>query len=318
MTKTMYTCHTCNFSTNRKYDYQKHLQTKKHKKIVNNIEIIYECNICNKKYKYRQGLYKHKQNCNVTNKKIENNNEIIANNNNNEVITNNNNEVITNNNNNEVNNSNLMQMINKYMETSTRIQEMLIEQNSKLIDIAKEPKTSTINITNTSTNTNKNTKNTFNLNNFLHVDCKEAINFKDFVDSITVNRKELEFLQQYGYINSFKNVVINQLLNMEQSKRPLHCLDQKRKQFIVREQDKWTRENIEKHFRYAIEHFCTLHMKEYISWKDENPHWKDDDGDLFMLGATTNTEILSPYNDKKTEKIENKILLEMTNCVINK
>jgi hypothetical protein len=156
------------------------------------------------------------------------------------------------------------------------------------------------------------------LNTFLNIDCNDAPNFKDFVQSIQVNRKELEFLQQYGYINSFKNVVINQLLTMEQTKRPVHCLDQKRKLFILKDKNNWTREDIEKHFRYAVDHFCTLQLQEYTKWKDEHPHWKDDDGELFMLGATTNTEILSPYNEKKSEKIENKVLLEMTNCIIQK
>ena len=51
-------CKLCNYSTKRKYDYKKHLKTKKH----NNINKKFKCE-CGKVYKYRSGLSKHKNNC---------------------------------------------------------------------------------------------------------------------------------------------------------------------------------------------------------------------------------------------------------------
>ena len=62
----MYVCNKCNYSTLNKAHYEKHLLTDKHK--------TFSCNICNKIYKSRGGLWKHK------NEKHKNN-EIILNNN---------------------------------------------------------------------------------------------------------------------------------------------------------------------------------------------------------------------------------------------
>lgn len=76
-------CCKCNYSTNKKYNYDKHLLTTKHKLMVNMIfnnkvdkviekinqenqsqqkENKYVCD-CGKRYKYRQGLFVHRQNC---------------------------------------------------------------------------------------------------------------------------------------------------------------------------------------------------------------------------------------------------------------
>lgn len=87
----MFTCTYCNYNTTSKSNYNKHLFTKKHAnniklnntyndidycKIKNdmiNDKMKYICENCNQKYKYKQGLYKHKMNC----KKNINNNQII-------------------------------------------------------------------------------------------------------------------------------------------------------------------------------------------------------------------------------------------------
>jgi hypothetical protein len=62
-----YICEKCEYKTNNKYDYKKHLGTAKHNSdnnIANKSQInIFEC-ICGKIYKYNTGLYKHKKKCN--------------------------------------------------------------------------------------------------------------------------------------------------------------------------------------------------------------------------------------------------------------
>ena len=105
----MFSCVQCNYTTTKKCNYEKHLNTKKHKlkhnnsnsNIVNNTKTtnsIYECNMCHKKYKHRQSLFKHMKKCearvcnnyiceeqkvqinNITTNNITNNNQISINN----------------------------------------------------------------------------------------------------------------------------------------------------------------------------------------------------------------------------------------------
>ena len=61
-----YSCNCCNFYTNRNNDYNKHIISKKHKNNSNeNIECLFECKICNRKYKSNTGLWYHKKTCQV-------------------------------------------------------------------------------------------------------------------------------------------------------------------------------------------------------------------------------------------------------------
>tara|TARA_Y100000816_G_scaffold125512_2_gene88318 strand:+ start:5381 stop:6226 length:846 start_codon:yes stop_codon:yes gene_type:complete len=60
----LYRCKACNYETDRLNNWNKHLNTAKHKKNSKFNKYIddegkYTCNICNKKYKYKSGLSKH-------------------------------------------------------------------------------------------------------------------------------------------------------------------------------------------------------------------------------------------------------------------
>jgi hypothetical protein len=67
-------CKKCNFKCSKKSNYEIHLQTKKHnKEEQKNAELDNIC-ICGKKYKFKQGLWKHKQTC------ISNNQNLILHN----------------------------------------------------------------------------------------------------------------------------------------------------------------------------------------------------------------------------------------------
>ena len=65
-------CINCNFKCFKKSDYDRHLLTSKHKKYTNSIQLFTQntsitpnlnCDNCNKIYKSRMGLWKHKKKC---------------------------------------------------------------------------------------------------------------------------------------------------------------------------------------------------------------------------------------------------------------
>ena len=58
-----YLCEKCDFKSNNKKDFDRHLLTSKHKNDDNNLPKPQFICICGKKYSYRQGLYKHKKTC---------------------------------------------------------------------------------------------------------------------------------------------------------------------------------------------------------------------------------------------------------------
>lgn len=69
-----YKCEKCDFKCNKKYDYKRHISTKKHKKIYEDNEngaferkSNYSCH-CGNVYKHLSGLYRHKKNCTIESK----------------------------------------------------------------------------------------------------------------------------------------------------------------------------------------------------------------------------------------------------------
>ena len=74
--KKRFHCEFCNYTASQKSHYNKHIQTKKHKKLVGenggksvkkvlkSVKLRYTCEICNKQYKDRSGLRYHKKKAN--------------------------------------------------------------------------------------------------------------------------------------------------------------------------------------------------------------------------------------------------------------
>ena len=79
-----YYCENCDYKTDKKCNFDKHLLTSKHIKTTNSIENVaessskkYTCDICNKFFHDRAGLWRHNKKCNNT---LNNQPNIITNN----------------------------------------------------------------------------------------------------------------------------------------------------------------------------------------------------------------------------------------------
>ncbi len=80
---------------------------------------------------------------------------------------------------------------------------------------------------------------TFNMQFFLNEKCKDAMNMKDFVNSIQLNTDDLENVGKLGYVEGMSNILITNLNKTELHKRPVHCSDIKRETLYVKDADKW-------------------------------------------------------------------------------
>jgi hypothetical protein len=93
--------------------------------------------------------------------------------------------------------------------------------------------------TNGNHNTINSNNNTFNMNMFLNDKCKDAMNMKDFVNSIQLNLTDLENVGNLGYVKGMSNILIDNLQKMDVYKRPVHCSDVKRDTLYVKENNEW-------------------------------------------------------------------------------
>ncbi len=135
-------------------------------------------------------------------------------------------------------NNNLQAQILEMMKNSqTHAPETATAPSSIGVATNGDHNTNTINA-NTITNNN----NSFNMNVFLNDKCKDAMNMKDFVNSIQLNLTDLENVERDGYVKGMSNILINNLQKTDVYKRPVHCSDVKRDTLYVKENNEWARD----------------------------------------------------------------------------
>jgi len=148
--------------------------------------------------------------------------------------------------------------------------EQLMKQNTELTNTIKEivPKIGNNNTTNNN--------NQFNLQVFLNEDCKDAINFSDFIKQIQVSFEDLENQAENGYINGISKLFIDNLQELGTHKRPIHCTDKKRKTLYIKENNEWDKEGSQNTLKKGIRDVSMKTMKCLFQEKEENQEEYDD------------------------------------------
>jgi len=279
-----YICNKCDYYTNRKSQYDRHLQTKKHNDTNGSFndtkKVPYICQ-CGKTYKYHTGLSRHKKKCTYGNSYE--NPECSETN---------------------IDNVDLKEMVMELLQSNKELQDTIIQQQSQLIELAKEPKT----MIKTQNN------NTFNLNNFLNVDCKDAMNLSDFLDTILYTFKDLVHLGEQGFVKSLQNTFVKQLGDMEQTRRPIHCTDKKRKTIYVKDEDKWEKDNGNEKIASAIK---TINKKQLAAFSKHSRERPEDYLDSDHNAYTQNNIIqqMCGYTKDTCSEINEKILKNLSSRV---
>jgi hypothetical protein len=245
-----YFCENCCLKTNNKKDFDKHLSTAKHLKLTNNLNFELEnnsneftCNQCNKIYKSRVGLWKHKKICeNYSNTTISNTNENLSN-----QIT--------------------PELILSVLEQNKELTNLVVEQNKTIIELAKNSHGNNI----SNNNINSNNK-TFNLQFFLNETCKDAMNITDFVDSLKLQLSDLENVGRVGFVEGISSIIVKNLQALDVHKRPVHCADKKREVIYIKDEDKWEKEDEEKNkMRKVIKKVAYKNQRLLSKYKEEHP-----------------------------------------------
>ena len=283
-----YFCNICNFYSNQKIDWDRHILRPKHiNKCVNDKEKLeknFICNICNKIFKYQSGLCKHKKKCikipdEVEIKEVEKNEE-------NKLIITTKDEQI-----NEL--KNMMKDLIKHNGE-------LMKQNSELVQTIKDitPKMGNNTINN---NCNNTTNNTFNLQLFLNEKCKDAINMSEFIETIEFTDDDLENSRLHGGISTLSNVMIKCLKQLDVTKRPLHCTDVKRETLYIKEEDKWEKDENHEKIMDALGDIAQKQREYLWEWSDANPDSQDVMHPLNDIFHLTNIKVLDPLTKKEEE-----------------
>tara|TARA_Y100000992_G_C21271431_1_gene497129 strand:+ start:181 stop:1146 length:966 start_codon:yes stop_codon:yes gene_type:complete len=258
-------CIKCDFICSNKKDYERHILTAKHKRLTNaNIknpkkpQKIYTC-LCGKEYKQAPSLSRHKKKCKIVLEDFEEEESeeecfIIEEN----IIEEN---IKDENNLQENNNTDYKELFMEAMKTMQKQAETISElqqENSKMVPL----------IGNTTNNT---TNNQFNLQFFLNEKCKDALNLTDFINSIQVQLKDLEYTAEKGHIEGITNIFHNALSNMEETKRPMHCTDLKREVLYIKDNDEWHKDENKGEIKSAVDRVVNKNLVNSSKWLDKYP-----------------------------------------------
>jgi len=292
-----YFCKDCDYKCSRLQHWKQHLLTKKHKnRIFNNVENsvngtempIFKC-VCEKTYKDRSGLWRHKKICNGpidTLSPTDKNTQLTP------------------------------ELVMKLIEQNKELQQTLIDQNKTIVELAH--KAGSYNTTNTNCNNNNKT---FNLQLFLNETCKDAINMSDFVNQIQISLSELEDTGKLGYAEGISKVFIKNLNDINDQERPLHCNDLKREIIYIKENNQWTKDDENKScLMKAIKEVANKNIKQISEWQKAHPNYSDPDSkenDKYMrivlnsMSGSTKEESEKNY-EKIARNITKKVVIDKT------
>lgn len=257
-----YYCEKCDYNTNDRKDWKKHILTRKHKmdknytkkseKSANDNTMIhliephkYICSICNRSYKFNSGLSRHMKKVHLEKTNF---------------------------------NSSEKLLLQQQQEQISQLQQLLkntLENNKKTIDDL---------IPKLGNNTFNTTNNKMTINLFLNEHCKDAINLSDFLDQVKLSLEDLVYTKHNGYSKGISNIFVKHLNDLKPTERPIHCSDIKRLQFYVKDEDKWEKDTEHSKIDQSIQNITRKQIKKIKDWESKHPNWNEDDKktDMYM------------------------------------
>ena len=187
----------------------------------------------------------------------------------------------------------VIEQASEHKKETSEIVNKVIEQTNKVLDTVKS---SNINTTITTNNNNNNNNQKFNINVFLNEQCKDAMNFSDFIKNIEVSREDLENNAQLGFVDGVSKILIESLKQLDQTERPIHCTDIKREIMYIKDEDKWTREEDSSKLNRAIQEVTRKSMISLLDWKEENPDYKDRDSEFSERCIVIQQQSMAAHN----------------------
>ena len=284
--KLKFKCLVCNYNTDNKKDYNKHLSTRKHiyRTNMNDLEHTnpinpintFNCD-CGKIYKARNSLWYHKKKCSIV--QGTNTQKTVIDN-----TTDNNGSSV------EIDKEMLIKMLLKNQEVMEKMMEMMPTLGNKTI--------------NTNSHNNTTNNNQFNIQMFLNNHCKNAMNLTDFIDSLPITAETYDSNIDNGLTKTIANMFTTGLNQLDILERPIHCTDASRKTLYVKEGDVWEKDNELTKMIQGIRQMAAKQRILINTWRDAHDDWNVNDRmqDRFTTLVCNMVEDIE-NQEKETNKI---------------
>ena len=308
-----FVCEKCDVSCSSLWLFERHNRTNKHTNVDkmltcsdNSVHKSITC-ICGKTYNHRQSLSLHKKKCSVVNQldePISHPPHIQPSHSSTEDMQ--------------------MNIILELVKQNQEFKDLLIqqsnqmmEQNKTMIEVAKN---SQVNHNTISNSNNHSNNKTFNLQFFLNETCKDAMNMKDFIQSLELSLPELEKMGEVGFAEGMSRLFVDRLNSLDITKRPIHCSDVKREIIHIKDDNKWERDNANlDRLRKIIKQLTHKNILRVDDWKKANPGCTEYNSRKNDQYLRINIEAIGPVDETDEKRDFGKIIRRVAeNTAIDK
>ena len=303
-------CRKCDYRCSNKKDFKKHKMTAKHLRGQHGNKkkptVEYFCDTCGKGYKHRSGLSRHKKKCFIGfDESVDFEDDMVT----------------------------MLPMLPKKKDNTktpkTEILEKDAEINALKIQMLEKElkhKDQIIDILKTKGNTTNNNTNNFNncnnknltVNLYLNEHCKDAMNLTDFVNQITVQLEDILFQDRTTSADGLSNIITKQLKDLAPTERPIHCSDQRRQHFYIKEGEEWKQKSGDKEMEKSVRQIQIKQLQALKEWEEAHPNFMEDDRlqkqytkfmEKIMYGCGDNSKMEKNVKEVK-KKISKDIMLK--------
>jgi hypothetical protein len=170
-------------------------------------------------------------------------------------------------------------------------------------------------------NNNNNTinnKQRFNINIFLHEECKDALTMTQFIEKIKVTLDNLTVTKDKGLTEGVSNIFIENMNKLSLRERPVHCTDVKRETVYIKSGESskdggWKKDEENKELKEALLKVSKVQQQNLEKWTQKHPNWTENAGlqKEYMALVKNCTDDLreNKREEKAVKKVCNKVYL---------
>lgn len=293
----VYACDKCDYVTSNRKDYGKHLTTRKHLLAKEGLTLNrLSCPFCLKTYKHQSSMCKHKRICDkrTVSGQPDQSDDLIE-------LLKTQNQI----------QKDYIDLLSKQKEDQlkelTTMFMKLVDENKEMIKIATAVPGNIVNNT---------INNKISINVFLNEYCKNAMTLRDFIENIRITMDDLFRTNNLGYNVGISDIFIRSLNELDSNERPIHCSDQKRLQFYIKEENRWNKDNGDK-MNTAISKIAHKHILKMKEWEQEHPNWINNEKEAEQYVKMLHN-LMGGENEDEQNKNAREIMKNIGNVVLIK
>ena len=135
--------------------------------------------------------------------------------------------------------------------------------------------------------------------------CKDAINMRDFINSIQLTFEDFLAIGELGYVGAISKVVISKLNELGVTQRPIHCSDKKRDTLHIKDNDKWEKNCDKIKIRKVIGNVSHKYVKLIPDYQKSHPDCQTADSKLSDKYNKSVIAVMDSEDDNKDKVINN-------------